>query len=95
MAITTTLTTLATGAATLIASTTKAALTDETPVMVQNQDSAINIYIGGATVTASGATTGIKIQAGQSFPLTLLNSDSLYAIAASGTPNVVVMLGRQ
>lgn len=94
MAITTTLTALST-TATVICTPATGILTDPIPVLVQNPDAAINIFIGGPAVTNTGATTGIRLTPGQSVPLTLAEGDTLYAIAASATPNVCVMLGRQ
>lgn len=94
MALITSLTTLATAAASLLCTPTNGRSDDPIPVVVQNQDAAITIYVGGPTVTNTGATTGIKVLAGQSIALRVMNGDSVYAIPASGTPNVVTLTGR-
>jgi len=57
-------------------------------ISVQNLDSGITIYLGSSSVTSS--SYGYKLLAGQSFSVDLLASDQLYAIAASGTPNVAI-----
>jgi hypothetical protein len=57
-------------------------------ISVQNLDSGITIYLGSSNVTSS--SYGYKLLAGQSFSVDLLASDQLYAIAASGTPNVAI-----
>lgn len=94
MAITTTLTALSTARAIIFTPTT-GTLQDPTPLLIQNADAAINIFIGGPTVTNTGATTGLLLAPGQVIPLSLINGDILYAIAASGTPDVAVIAGRQ
>jgi hypothetical protein len=55
-----------------------------TTVYVDNLDSA-PIWIGDATITSSGATQGIKINAGGSRQLWMNGSDQLYAVSAAGT----------
>ena len=68
-------------------------LQDPLPVAIQNIDSAITIYIGGSGVTAA---TGYPLLAGQSFPFALYGSSEIpYAISASGTPVIAVLVGRQ
>jgi hypothetical protein len=57
-------------------------------ISVQNVDSGITVYLGASNVTSS--SYGYKLLAGQSFSVDLLASDQLYAIAASGTPNVAI-----
>ena len=57
-------------------------------ISVQNLDSGITIYLGSSSVTSS--SYGYKLLAGQSFSVDILASDQLYAIAASGTPNVAI-----
>lgn len=95
MAITTKAVTATAATATLLFTPTAASIGDETPLIVQNTDTTIIIYLGGPTVTATGTTKGIALLAGQSMPMTLLDSDSLYFFPASGTPIAVVMVGRQ
>lgn len=94
MAIKTTLSALSTTRAAVFTPTT-GSLQDPTPILIQNPDAAINIFLGGPTVTNTGAATGILISPGQIITMSLTNGDILYAIAASGTPNIVVMAGRQ
>ena len=66
---------------------------DPLPVMIKNMDASITIYVGGANVTSSN---GYPLLAGQSFPLSLVGAGDLpYAIAASATPKMAVIVGRQ
>ncbi len=54
-------------------------------VVVTNLDGAITVYLGGSTVDA----TGFPLLHGASTPpIPLGVGDTLYALAASGTPNV-------
>lgn len=58
-------------------------------VLLRNEDAAIAVFIGGATVTNSGATAGVKLPAATtSSTLMLAPGDAIYAAAASGTPTV-------
>jgi hypothetical protein len=59
-------------------------------VSMQNIDSSINIYIGTSTVTSS--SYGFKLIPGGALSLDIMSGDDLYAIAASGTPSVAVIL---
>jgi len=71
-------------------------------VVIQNNDAAINVFIGGETRGGPGADTkggasytlsaanGFKLAFGQSASFVLGPSDTLYGIAASGTPSVIV-----
>lgn len=65
---------------------------DPLPVLIQNADAAIVIYLGGPTVTEA---TGFPLAAGESVPMSLIGGDIPYAIAASGTPSCSVLVGRQ
>jgi hypothetical protein len=68
-------------------------LQDPLPVAIQNIDAAITIYLGGPGVTA---VNGYPLLAGVSFPLALYGSSEIpYAISASGTPVIAVLVGRQ
>jgi len=58
-------------------------------ISVQNLDSAITVYLGSSSVTTS--SYGFALLAGQTYTVDLLASDQLYAISASGTPNVAVL----
>jgi len=58
-------------------------------ISVQNLDSAIIVYLGSSSVTTS--SYGFALLAGQTYTVDLLASDQLYAISASGTPNVAVL----
>ena len=91
---------MATGGATTVQktlSTTPASLglveLDATPgfEVVLYNPSAIVIYIGGPTVTTAN---GIPVPATSLFPvrLPLAHKDSLWAVAASGTPFLNVLL---
>jgi hypothetical protein len=59
-------------------------------VSMQNVDSSINIYIGGSNVTSS--SYGFRLIPGGALSLDVSAGDDLYAIAASGTPSVAVIL---
>lgn len=67
---------------------------DELPLVIGNTDAAITMYLGGPTVSAA---TGYPLVAGASLALTCMGTDAtgLYAIAASGTPVIAVLVGRQ
>jgi hypothetical protein len=55
---------------------------------VTNLDPTIIIYLGSSSVTSS--SYGYPLLGGQTFFVDLLAGDVLYAISASGTPNVAV-----
>ena len=55
---------------------------------VTNLDPTIIIYLGSSSVTSS--SYGYPLLGAQTFFVDLLPGDNLYAIAASGTPNVAV-----
>lgn len=86
---------------TLLVDATRVSSNNPKQVVVQNNDATISIFLGGVTRTGSdlngGASytlttaNGIKLVAGASIALTLGPSDSLYAIAASGTPSATVL----
>lgn len=69
-------------------------VTDPVPFVIKNIDSTITIYLGGSGVTTSN---GYPLLAGQSVTLSSINSEagSLWAVAASGTPKLSVLAGRQ
>ena len=55
-------------------------------VLVQNLDSTITVWVGGAeTVTSSN---GVRLRAGEA--ITFLTTGEIWAIAASGTPTVAI-----
>jgi len=56
---------------------------------IQNLDSSITVYLGGSSVTSSNF--GYQLLPGADYTGDFLPSDQLYAIAASGTPNVAVL----
>ena len=64
----------------------------ETGVLVYNADGAITVYVGDSTVDA---TEGVPIVAGGSYSIDLHNAETLWAVAASGTPTVVVQINNQ
>jgi hypothetical protein len=65
---------------------------DPLPIIIQN-NSAILIYIGGPDVTTSN---GFPLAAGQSLPMALYGTSEIpYAIAASATPSISILAGRQ
>lgn len=49
------------------------------------------VFLGGATVTASGAKQGIPLLAGAFYSIDLAYDDLLYGIVASGTQAVNVL----
>lgn len=55
---------------------------------VQNLDSGITVYLGDSTITSS--SYGFALLPGQVYTVDLLSGDTLYAVTASGTPNVAV-----
>jgi hypothetical protein len=60
-------------------------------ISIQNIDSAITIYIGGAGVTST--SYGVQLPFGSSVTLdSLSQNEVVYAIAASGTPKVAVLM---
>ena len=66
---------------------------DPIPVVIQNQDAAIGVYIGGPDVASDN---GYLLPAGGTIPMALLGESEIpYAISASGTPIVCVLCGRQ
>lgn len=68
---------------------------DPLPVLLVNIDGAIVAWIGGPDVTADN---GVPLAAGESLPLSLVGApvtDIPYAIAASDTPAMAIMVGRQ
>ena len=62
-------------------------------VIVSNGSGAV-IYLGGANVTASGATGGASIAVSTTFPdvIPLAPTEALYAITASSTSTVGVLV---
>jgi hypothetical protein len=58
-------------------------------IIVQNNGSAA-VFLGGPSVTTSGATAGVQIAAGSSLtvPTTGAEPLALYGIVATGTQNV-------
>lgn len=60
-------------------------------VAIQNDDASITVYIGGSDVTSAG-NNGYKLIAGAQIALDLYVGDGpLYAVSASGTPNIRVL----
>jgi hypothetical protein len=53
-------------------------------VQIQNNDSA-SIFVGGSNVTATGATKGHVILAGQTYQVWISGGDVIYGISAAGT----------
>lgn len=57
-------------------------------VTLRNEDATIKVFVGGATVTNSGATAGVSLAAGVSIPLEVNPGDDVWIASASGTPSV-------
>lgn len=60
------------------------ALANRQNILIQNQGNA-SIFIGSATVTASGATKGIEVPKGGSMMVDAGPTNAIYGITASGT----------
>jgi len=56
------------------------------------RDASADIYLGGSAVT--GASNGFRLATTDVLSITLLQGDVLYAVAASGTPTVAVLVTR-
>ena len=68
-------------------------LQDPLPIILQNLDAAINIFIGGPDVSSSN---GYALAPGASLPMQLFGESEIpYIVAASGTPTLAVLCGRQ
>lgn len=78
--------------ATLLIRPTTATLVDPVPGIVFNNDTTVDMYIGGQDVTTA---TGFPIPARTGMAFKLLNSDPVWAIVAAGTVDCRVMIGRQ
>lgn len=63
--------------------------TNRLTIVIQNLGT-LSIYIGGSGVTVSN---GIRVDVGETWILSIAESASLYAIAASGSHNIRVMEG--
>lgn len=59
-------------------------------ILIRNLDASISVYVGKSTVTSSSTTGGMLVKAGEY--ITITNSAPIYAIAASGTPNIAVFI---
>jgi hypothetical protein len=66
------------------------ALGNRKNLVIQN-NSAVSIYLGSATVTAAGATQGLIIPKNSFMELEVGPAVSVFCIAASGTPSVNVL----
>jgi hypothetical protein len=81
--------TTSTSAATLIASVPAVTVREAAGwAYILNTDSANAIYVGGSNVSSSN---GVQITHGNGLPVFLFSGNSLYAIAAAGTPVVAVL----
>lgn len=80
-------------ALTTTASIVSAADPKKSRVTIRNVDSTIIVYVGGSGVTSAGVA-GMSLHggtAGAGESITLETSAAVYAVAASGTPNVRVL----
>ena len=60
-------------------------------ISIQNTDASIVVYLGTSAVTSS--TYGVSLAAGSSITLDSLGpNEKIYAIAASGTPKVAILM---
>ncbi len=60
-------------------------------LLVYNNHATITIYVGGPDLTTAN---GMLVVAGASVSLDLIVGDEVYAIAASGTPEVRLLFNR-
>lgn len=69
-------------------------VSDPFPTTLQNMDAAITIFLGGPGVTTGN---GFPLKAGVTIPFSWLNVDAtgLFGLAASGTPLLAILAGRQ
>lgn len=68
-----------------------ASVNDRTTALVKNNDAAITVYLGGSDVDT---TDGFPLPAGSTLVIDLGRGDDVWAVAASGTPTVSVLLTR-
>ncbi|MEE8375505.1 MAG: hypothetical protein V3S26_04210 [Acidimicrobiia bacterium] len=64
----------------------------DTGILVYNTDATITVYIGASDVDA---TEGVPVLALGSYSADIRASEKVYAVAASGTPVIVVQLNNQ
>lgn len=83
---------LSTTAEAIVDQTALAYTTSTTPyrVAIKNMDGAISVYLGGSNVTSAGAN-GYELPFGATISLDLYTGDVLWAVAASGTPNIRIL----
>jgi hypothetical protein len=83
---------LSTTAEAIVSSTNLTYTNTGTPyrVAIKNVDGAITVYLGGADVANTGAN-GYELLFGTTISLDLYTGDVLYAVAASGTPNIRIL----
>jgi hypothetical protein len=67
-------------------------ISDPLPLVILNTDAAISVYLGGPNVSA---TNGLTLGAGQSVTLQIVDGATPYGLAASGSPRVGILAGRQ
>jgi hypothetical protein len=60
-------------------------------VTVHNNDATILVYVGGSDVSTAN---GLPVAAGTAITLNLIQGDAVYAVAASGTPEIRVLSTR-
>jgi hypothetical protein len=81
--------TTSTSTATLIASVPADTVRESAGwVYIQNTDMTNAVYVGGSNVSSSN---GVSIAHGTGLPVFLFSGNSLYVIAAAGTPVVAVL----
>lgn len=62
-------------------------------VIIENVGT-VNVYIGGSSVANSGSSRGILIRPnGETPPLSINDLSQVFAIAASGTPDILYIAG--
>lgn len=67
-------------------------INDPVPAIITNQDASVSAYLGGAGVTSAA---GYELKAGASITVSIIPTDVLYAVTASGTVRLDVLAGRQ
>lgn len=53
-----------------------------------NNHASTQVFVGGSTVTATGATQGLPIPTSSGTPLKFAGGSAIYVVAASGTVNL-------
>ena len=83
--------TVTSGAAVQLVNPSGGSVGDPVPVVIVNNDAAITLFIGGPAVTAGN---GLPIYAKSGIGFRLIAGDIIFGIAASGSIDVRILIGR-